>query len=98
VLTHLSCPASAELPCRLSGTNLPLLAAVAGDPEFTHAVEVPGGFPDGALPVPHPAAGRLYVRLRDDPAVNHPAAIAVDAPPQAPAAAGHARNAAGEPG
>jgi hypothetical protein len=32
-------------------------------------VQVPDGFPGNTLPVPHPASGELYVRLRDDPAI-----------------------------
>ena len=40
------------------------------------AVQVPDGFPGYALPVPHPKDGRLFVKLRDDPAVIN--AVAVD--------------------
>ncbi len=72
-LTELQCPADAELPCKLSGSNLFLVQAVSGDAAFKQAVEVPEGFPGRALPVPHPSAGRLFLRLRDDPSVIHSA-------------------------
>lgn len=75
LLRELSCPASPELACKLTGTNLFLLDAVAGNPGLEHAVEVPNGFPDLALPVPHPSGGRLYVKLRDDPDGVHTAAF-----------------------
>jgi hypothetical protein len=67
LLQDLTCPAAAELACKLSGANLFLLDAVSGDAEFAHAQVVPDGFLGAALPVPHPQAGVLYVRLRDDP-------------------------------
>ncbi len=58
-------------PCELKGENLFLVDAVASDPGFQNAVQVPDGFPGDTLKVPHPAAGQLYVKLRDDPtAVN----------------------------
>jgi hypothetical protein len=57
--------------CKLTGTNLFLVDAVANDPSFEHAVQVPDGFPGEAIEVPRPAGGQLYVKLRDDPqAVN----------------------------
>jgi hypothetical protein len=56
---------------------------------------VPDGFPGYSLPVPHPAEGRLYVRLRDDPGVINLAALEIEQLPPSPdelarAAARHA--------
>ncbi|MFP5277389.1 MAG: hypothetical protein ACLGPM_09750 [Acidobacteriota bacterium] len=57
--------------CRLTGTNLFLVDAVATDPSFEHEVQVPDGFPGESIQVPQPAKGQLFVKLRDDPqAVN----------------------------
>ena len=77
VLRDIECPATAELACKLSGSNLFLVDSVSGDAQFSHSVRVPEGFLGSTLPVPHPAAGPLYVRLRDDPAVVNPATLAV---------------------
>ena len=68
-LKALECPESAQEPCTLSGINLFLLDAVAGDAAFTRAVQIPDGFPGRALQVPHPEASQIYVKLRDDPQV-----------------------------
>jgi hypothetical protein len=68
-LKALDCPATPELACKLSGSNLYLIDSLSNDPQFAHPVQVPEGFLGSALPVPHPGAGSLYVRLRDDPAV-----------------------------
>ena len=68
-------PATAELACKLSGSNLFLIDSVSGEAQFSHSVQVPEGFLGSALPVPHPAAGPLYVRLRDDPGVVNPATL-----------------------
>jgi hypothetical protein len=86
VLTEIKCPASPELACKLVGTNLFLIDSVAGDPDFTHAVTVPDGYLEAALPVPHPTAGTLYIKLRDNPAVINPTVLTVEQLP-APAAA-----------
>ena len=57
--------------CELTGQNLFLVDAVANDPSFQNEVQVPDGFPGDRLAVPQPAAGQLYLKLRDDPsAVN----------------------------
>jgi len=69
VLSELQCPATRELACKLSGSNLFLVDSVASNALFDHAVQVPDGFPGYALPVPHPVDGQLYIRLRDDPSV-----------------------------
>jgi hypothetical protein len=65
----LKCPARIDQPCRLSGSNLFLLNAISNSPDFGHPIQVPEGFPGQVLSVPHPKAGRLYVKLHDDPAV-----------------------------
>jgi hypothetical protein len=58
-------------PCEVQGDNLFLVAAVAEDPGFKQATTVPEGFTDDTLQAPRPKAGRIYLRLRDDPeAVN----------------------------
>jgi hypothetical protein len=72
VLKDLSCPATSELACKLSGANLFLVDSISNDPEFSHSVQVPDGFLGSALPVPHPNAGSLYAKLRDDPSVINP--------------------------
>jgi hypothetical protein len=69
LLKELKCPATADLACKLSGSNLFLVDSVSSDPKFTHPVQVPDGFPGYSMPVPHPADGNLYVKLRDDPTV-----------------------------
>ena len=98
-LQELKCPATAEVACKLSGSNLFLIDSVATDREFSHPVQVPDGFPGSALPVPHPTAGPLYVRLRDDPAVVHTAVIGVQQLPVSTeeAARAPARHAAAQP-
>lgn len=71
VLRELTCPATPELACKLSGSDLFLVDAISIDPQFAHPVQVPDGFPGYSLPVPRPVDGRLYLRLRDNPtAIN----------------------------
>ncbi|HZO21562.1 MAG TPA: hypothetical protein VFB37_03590, partial [Steroidobacteraceae bacterium] len=69
LLKELKCPATSELACKLSGSNLFLVDSVSSDPKFSHPVQVPDGFPGYSMPVPHPTDGNLYVKLRDDPSV-----------------------------
>jgi hypothetical protein len=69
MLKELKCPATPELACKLTGTNLFLIDSVSSEPDFAHSVAVPDGFLGSALPVPHPKTGLLYVKLRDDPTV-----------------------------
>jgi hypothetical protein len=76
-LKELKCPPTPELACKLVGINLFLLDSIAGDLEFTHPVKVPEGFLGTALPVPHPTAGPLYVKLRDNPQVVNPTLLTV---------------------
>jgi hypothetical protein len=68
-LQNLKCPASPDQPCTLIGSDLFLVDSVSGDPQFSHPVQVPDGFPGKVLAVPHPDSAGLYVKLRDDPSV-----------------------------
>jgi hypothetical protein len=88
-LHDLKCPAGADEECRLSGTNLFLVDSVASDPQFDHPVEVPDGFPGYVLPVPHPAGGQLYLKLRDDPSVVNQVTLAAENLPPPPGQAAH---------
>lgn len=74
-LQELKCPATPELACKLSGSNLFLVESVSSDPKFAHPVQVPDGFPGYSMPVPHPVDGNLYVKLRDDPNVINVTAL-----------------------
>jgi hypothetical protein len=69
LLKELKCPATVDLACKLSGSNLFLVDSISNDPKFSHPVQVPDGFPGYSMPVPHPTDGNLYVKLRDNPAV-----------------------------
>ena len=83
---NLKCPAANDQPCKLTGTNLFLVDAVAGDSQFSHPVPVPDGFPGETLPVPHPSSGELYVKLRDDPSVVNPVKLTAENIPSVSAA------------
>jgi hypothetical protein len=95
-LKDLKCPATPELACKLSGSNLFLIDSIADDPQFTHPVKVPDGFLGAALPVPHPKGGSLYVKLRDDPSVVNATSITAQEIPPSPdeAARAEARSSA----
>jgi hypothetical protein len=69
VLRHLSCRAGASQSCELAGSNLFLIDSLSNDPKFDHAIRVPEGFTGDVLQVPHPAGGRLYLKLHDDPSI-----------------------------
>ena len=85
MLQSLECPPSADLACKLSGADLYLIDTVADGAQPPKTVEVPDGFVGSALPVPHPASGSLYVRLRDDPAVLDAVTLApATLPPASP--------------
>jgi len=84
-LKAIDCPATPELACKLSGSNLYLIDSLSSDSQFSHPVQVPEGFLGSALPVPHPTAGPLYVRLRDDVAVVNVATLSAR---QLPASSG----------
>jgi hypothetical protein len=72
VLKALECPATSEVACKLSGSDLYLIDSVAGSADFNKPVIVPEGFLASSLPVPHPGGGTLYLKLRDDPQVVNP--------------------------
>jgi hypothetical protein len=76
-LRALDCPQTPEVACKLSGANLYLIDSVSGDSGFAKPVVVPDGFLGAALPVPHPSAGTLYLKLRDNPQVINSAALTV---------------------
>jgi hypothetical protein len=84
VLKDLVCPSTPELACKLSGANLFLVDSVSNDPGFAHPVPVPDGFLGSALPVPHPTAGPLYVKLRDNPSVINSTTLAMQQLPVSP--------------
>jgi len=84
VLEQLTCPATPDLACKLTGANLFLVDSVAGEPDFDHAAAVPSGFPGYAIPVPHPSDGTLYVKLRDNPAVINTAELDAQVLPPTP--------------
>jgi hypothetical protein len=96
MLKELKCPATPELACKLTGSNLFLIDSVAGDAQFSQAVKVPDGFLGSALPVPHPKSGQLYLKLRDDPSVVNPAMLTAQeiAPSSEDAARAAVRNSA----
>jgi hypothetical protein len=95
-LKDLKCPATAELACKLTGSNLFLIDSVSSDPKFVQAVKVPDGFLGNALPVPHPKTGQLYVKLRDDPSIiNCTVLAAQDIPPRAELSTGAAVRSSG---
>ena len=90
-LSKIKCPAAADAACTLSGSALFLIDSLSSDPQFSRAVQVPDGFPGYSIPVPRPADGKIYMKLRDDPdivnsvalAVQTDAATAAAAPPSA---------------
>ena len=83
-LSDIKCPSAPSLACKLSGSNLFLIDSVANDPQFLNPVQVPDGFLGSALPVPHPTAGSLYVKLRDDPSVVNPSTLTPEQLPDSP--------------
>jgi hypothetical protein len=91
-LKALECPATPEVACKLSGSDLYLIDSVAGAADFGKPVMVPEGFLGSSLPVPHPSSGTLYLKLRDDPQVINPTGLIAQ---QLPAAAAGAAGAAG---
>lgn len=84
-LRSLECPQTSELACKLSGSNLYLIDSLSGDAAFGKAAAVPEGFLGSAIPAPHPAAGTLYLKLRDQPEIANVATLS--AQPIVPAAA-----------
>jgi hypothetical protein len=68
-LRELKCPAAADQPCQLSGSDLYLIDQLSTSPGFDKPVSVPEGFTGASLPAPRPTDGRLYVKLHDAPQV-----------------------------
>jgi hypothetical protein len=70
-LTALKC----AVTCQLQGHGLFLIDAVSADAGFSQPTTTPPGFTGQTLPAPRPTDGRLYIRLRDDPAATNSVAI-----------------------
>jgi len=66
-LTDLRCPVNPDLSCLLSGSALYLIDAVATDNNLTLPTNVPEGFVEPSLAIPHPVGTSFYLTLRDDP-------------------------------
>jgi len=75
-LTGLACPQTGD-HCTVRGSNLFLIAAIAGAP-------VPDGYTGASIEVPRPAAGALPLRLRDAPQVAASVAVPGGATATAP--------------
>jgi hypothetical protein len=82
-VTGVDCPSDPDAACSLSGSNLFLLDSLSADADFARATRVPDGFTQPALQIPHPHEGRLYIKLRDDPAVVNVAMLNVRVEPPA---------------
>jgi hypothetical protein len=82
-LAGVDCPAEPDGACSLTGADLYLVDSVSADADFTRVTHVPDGFTEPALRIPRPTNGRLYVKLRDDPAVVNVALLDVRSPPTA---------------
>jgi hypothetical protein len=76
-LKEVRCPGGPDEPCRLVGSSLFLIDAVASNSQFTHPVQVPPGFADTSLKVPRPNGTLLYLKLRDDPSAVNSVALPV---------------------
>jgi hypothetical protein len=85
--TGVDCPAEADSACLLSGRDLFLVDSVSVDADFTRATRVPDGFTAPALRIARPQQGRLYVKLRDDPAIVSVVVLNVKTAPPAAAQA-----------
>ncbi len=76
-LLQVRCANTPEKQCTLMGEKLFLLEAVATDPEFANAVQVPEGFFQTSLAIPPTSGPMLYLKLRDDPSVVNTATVPV---------------------
>ena len=85
--TGVDCPAEPDSACLLSGRDLFLVDSVSVDADFSRATRVPDGFTAPALHIAHPLQGRLYVKLRDDPAIVSVVVLNVKTAPPASAEA-----------
>ena len=88
--SQLQCPADTALPCALTGDNFFLLQAVSTASNFADPVPVPDGYTGSNLSVPHPVAGTIFFKLRDDPSSIDSAMLLAPTPP----AMNHAHKAA----
>jgi hypothetical protein len=95
VLRHLECPPTPATACKLSGSNLYLLASISADEHFSDRVLVPDGFPGQELVVPRPSGSQLYLKLRDDPAAIEVAHLEVQTPAPPPSESPQLEPAAG---
>ncbi len=86
-LTQLSCSANAAASCLLTGQSLYLIDSIATTQPFTNPLQVPEGFVDTTLTIPHPTGPTFYLRLRDDPTAVQPVTLAIT--PNPPVAAPH---------
>ena len=82
-LSGVDCPPEPDVACLLSGSDLFLLDSVSVDADFARVTRVPDGFTAPVLHIPHPLQGKLYFKLRDDPAVISVAVLDVKTPPSA---------------
>ena len=76
-LSQVQCASAPAKQCTLMGEKLFLLDAVATDPQFANAVQVPEGFFQTSLDIPPTPGKVLYVKLRDNPAVVNTATVPV---------------------
>ena len=76
-LSQVHCVNTPEKQCTLLGEKLFLLDAVATDPQFANAVQVPEGFFQTNLDIPPTSGKTLYLKLRDDPSVVNTATVPV---------------------
>jgi hypothetical protein len=76
-LREVRCPDAPDVRCRLLGSSLFLIDAVAPHADFTGAVSVPAGYAENSLTVPRPDGTLLYLKLRDDPATVNPLVLPV---------------------
>ena len=76
-LSQVRCANTPEKQCTLVGQKLFLLDAVATDPQFANAVQVPEGFFQTSLDIPPTSGKALYLKLRDDPSVVNTATVPV---------------------
>ena len=64
---ELRCVRNTQKSCTLTGANLFLAVAFSSTRDFVNVAEVPPEFTGTQIMVPHPSAGVLYMKLRDDP-------------------------------
>ncbi len=92
-LTDLHCPAATAQSCQLSGSALYLIDSVSNDSAFTTPTEIPEGFVDSSLAIPHPPAGpklatvstaTFFIRLRDDPTTANAVTLPLESEPGVP--------------